>query len=526
MPRLLAIEWDPREFRLALANQQRGKLTIEALERVEIPAADGEPDPAELGARLGEAVRRIGAGRARVLIGLGRPQIELRQLTLDEVADDDLPGAVRAAWQSETNAGADAIVDFVPRQPTDDGRRQVGAACLSAGMLATLNEICRAAGVKPARVLASPYAGTSWYLAWGRPAGRTCLLVDRAGEEADLWVVARRDLIFTRTARLPAPAEGEDGGSPLVGEIKRTLVAVANQPGGQPVEIEAIVVCGSAGHDRELLQRIAAELKHPVEIFDPLTGPELAPSAKDALPESRGHWTSTLGLLLAESDEHSGQIDFLHPRRPPRRLDRRQASLVGMVGGLVLLAAGLLAYAWTTLGRLDDQLARLKAQSTELDSAVKRANEKQEAVATISQWADGEVNWLDELRDLSARFPKRRDGVLQRITLGRNPSGGGMIELAGLVRDPTIVGRMENTLRDAHHEVRSKRVQESRQGHSYTWQFESSVSITPRTREEYLASLPAEVLAPVARQGESEPLRPVATPPAEPPLPQPPGARP
>ena len=110
-------------------------------------------------------------------------------------------------------------------------------------------------------------------------------------------------------------------------------------------------------------------------------------------------------------------------------------------------------------------------------------------MAAIEEWSLGGVCWLDELRDLSMRFPKPRDAVVLRMTLGGSPTGGGTIELEGLVRDHSIVRRMETGLRDDHHEVSTRRVQESVQGATYTLRFDTSIGVSTRDKSEYQSHL-------------------------------------
>jgi hypothetical protein len=65
------------------------------------------------------------------------------------------------------------------------------------------------------------------------------------------------------------------------------------------------------------------------------------------------------------------------------------------------------------------------------------------------------------------------------------------VEFTGLVRDPLIVARMEQNLRDQHHDVRSKRIQERGPG-KYSWVFETSMSVSGRDKQSYLeAQAPA-----------------------------------
>ena len=130
---------------------------------------------------------------------------------------------------------------------------------------------------------------------------------------------------------------------------------------------------------------------------------------------------------------------------------------------------------------------RVDGELKEKDDLLKRTSETSERVEAISDWQAGEVVWLDELRDLSRRLPSSRDVVLLRMSLMPERSGGGTVEFSGLVRDPLIVARMEQNIRDQYHDVRSKRIQERGAG-KYSWVFETSMSVSGRDKQSYLAS--------------------------------------
>jgi len=117
---------------------------------------------------------------------------------------------------------------------------------------------------------------------------------------------------------------------------------------------------------------------------------------------------------------------------------------------------------------------------------VKRTAGQRALVEAIGPWEKGEVVWLDELRDLSMRFPSSRDLIVQRMTMTADRSGGGGIEFSGTVRDPQVVTRLEQDVRDQYHEVRSKRLQERDQGKGYPWVFETSMSVAGRDKESYV----------------------------------------
>ncbi len=156
------------------------------------------------------------------------------------------------------------------------------------------------------------------------------------------------------------------------------------------------------------------------------------------------------------------------------------------VTAVVLAALAIGYYVWSEAAAADDRIRGLAAEFKEIDDLLKRTAEQSQRIEAIGQWQAGEVVWLDELRDLARRLPASRDLVLMRMSLLPERSGGGTVEFTGLVRDPLIVARMEQNLRDEHHDVRSKGIKERGAG-KYSWGFETSMSVIGRDRQSYLA---------------------------------------
>ena len=74
-------------------------------------------------------------------------------------------------------------------------------------------------------------------------------------------------------------------------------------------------------------------------------------------------------------------------------------------------------------------------------------------MAVIDAFAAGDVNWLDQLHELSQEFPSAADAVVDSATFSTLTEGGGQIFLEGYVRDPAVIEQMESRLRDAQHQV-------------------------------------------------------------------------
>jgi intergrase/recombinase len=69
---------------------------------------------------------------------------------------------------------------------------------------------------------------------------------------------------------------------------------------------------------------------------------------------------------------------------------------------------------------------------------------------------------------------------------------GGTIDLVGIVRDPIVVSRIESNLRDEHHQISSRHMQERLQEDNYSWHFESTIGVTPREAKQYVSHLPPD----------------------------------
>jgi Tfp pilus assembly protein PilN len=164
------------------------------------------------------------------------------------------------------------------------------------------------------------------------------------------------------------------------------------------------------------------------------------------------------------------------------------------VGGMLAVVALVLGiYVWGELSEVREENAALRARLRELNETARKAVQQRDRIEAIAGWRARDVQWLDELRDLSVRFPPPRDAVLMRMTMRPAQSQGGVIDLQGLVRDPNIVVNMERQVRDRFRNVRSRRIQQRALEDDYTWLFETSVSVFPRRPDQYLAPPPTDL---------------------------------
>ena len=492
---LLAIDWDRREARYVLASAAGERLKVHAVAAVPlVDVAEGghAPHP-DIGNSLRAALAEQKVGRAVALVGVDRSSVELLQFSLPPAQDSELPEMVaNQAMRQSPQVTEESILDFLPLGDVANAPRNVVAAALSPQRLQEITATCAVAGVKPGRLLFRPLASASLLTRAAAPSEQVCLVVNRLADEVDLTVLVEGRPSLLRTVRLPAVSSEDKLTQRLIGEINRTaVVAMQNESEGGP--IERVYLLGSPGKRQWLADRIRDDLLLPVTVVDPFDFVDLA---DEPVPANPGRFAPLLGMLLDEIHDGAHAIDFLHPRKQPEPPNyRRVATVGGVLVAAVVLAAGYLV--WDRVSSIDSEIERLTQRRQELKETLKKATDQKRIVREVEGWQASDVTWLDELRDLSVRFPSARDAIVLRMTLTPARGGGGAIDMDCLVRDPTIVVRMEHGIRDQHHQVRSKRVQQRDREKSYTWQFETSMVVARRDKDDYLGR-PAEAAPPKA----------------------------
>ena len=120
-----------------------------------------------------------------------------------------------------------------------------------------------------------------------------------------------------------------------------------------------------------------------------------------------------------------------------------------------------------------------------------KVGRRQRVATAITNWQADDINWLDELRDLSIRFPGPAEALVQRMNV-TPVNQGNLVTLQLRVKDPSVVPLMEANLRDEYHAIQSKRVSEIPDAEEFGWQLDTTILVRPRPRELYLPYLAME----------------------------------
>jgi hypothetical protein len=297
------------------------------------------------------------------------------------------------------------------------------------------------------------------------------LLVELFSDQADLTATIGDRVLFLRTMRLDAePARRQS----LVAGIRLTMAAVQNQCGRT---VAGILLCGQGDADAELARQIEKDTAVRTTLFDPFDSLELGQRLRGSPPPNPGRFAAVLGMLVAEFDQARHAIDFLHPRRPVEQKPPRNKWKIAAV------AAGILLLAYFVYGRVQHwqlaaEVAELEVRSHELDDALAAADKVRASAVEIGKWADGEVVWLDHLRELSGDLPPAQGIMLGRITmLIPSPAAGGEMQLEGWASNADSIAAMEKSLRAHARRVVGINSHEDGSKPPYAWQFNTSVSV-------------------------------------------------
>lgn len=454
MTKLVAIEWDSREARLAVATATRGTARIEELFAVSLVAEDGEtalPD-AEVAQRISAAIASRQLAGSETLIAVARASIELKLLSLPPAPDAEVPELVRFLSVKEFNNLADDWpLDYIPRTGSETEPRTVLAAALAPVAMNEILAVCRTAQLEPKHMVLRPSAAAS-LLRRRKSDVRVRLLVDVLVDEADLTVLVDETVVFMRTARVSHGLSEAERKAALITETRRTLAAVANQLSGQ--KVEQLYVCGDGPLERALATAVEEQLRLPSVVFDPLADLDRSTDLRQRPPQDAGRFGPLLGMLLDEVGGTPHAIDFLSPKKKPQPKSRkREYMLAG--AALVLIAVLGIGATFRALWARDEENAALARRVEDNKKLVIEAQQSVKEWEELEKWQAADVPWLDKLASASARMPPAEDMIFTKVQIGADNRGPSII-VDGLAKNVAVIDAAEGSMRDPTHRVESK----------------------------------------------------------------------
>jgi Tfp pilus assembly PilM family ATPase len=480
MANLVALEWDGREARVAIASTRGNEAIVEEAFAIDlgIDASDeGTVGVAEIGDRLAEVCAERGLRGAETLVSLGRSNIELRLLSLPPAPPEEIPDMVRfQAMQAFTAIGEDWPLDFV-ELGADEESINVLAAVVSSRQVNQIKDVCASSELKPRCLVLRPFAAAS-LLNRGQvlSADRAGLVVDVLADGADLTAVSEGQVVFMRTVRLPDMEDANTLARSILGEIRRTIGAAQNQMGGR--RIEQIVVCGSEEEHAILRTTLHDSLSLDVLSFDPFQAVRLGRSLRSQRPADSGRYAPLLGMLADEAAGKPHAIDFLNPRKRPAPPSTARRNLLIAATALTVVAVVTFGM-WTKLRQLDDDIAVLDMKSAAMDEAVDAARALVGKADAVKEFTDGDITWLDEIHKVARKLPDADHVILDEVLVQTELTRGGSMILKGNVTDSDVIAEFEDSLRYNENIVVGRYGTIDRNRRDYPYTLDTTVIVVP-----------------------------------------------
>ena len=481
MSRFLAIDWDHQHLQVIYASLKHGKV------RVWKAAAwreERSPNPAEaeeLGQHLRKRLKEAGIPAAAVLACVGRDRVILKEIRHPPVPPAEEAAVVRFQAVKELNDSPDdVVIDYVPDESA--GERKALALVVRRELLQTYQTLCKAAGLKLVGLCPRPFGTAQCVPGSGKDAVAVLTLSERWAEFA---VVRGRKLVLTRSL------SAEAGEAALLGEVRRNLAVYANQNAQHPVRGLFVADATEAG---TVAEQLADKLAIPVRPLDPFADLEAA----DLPAERPGLFAGAAGLLRAQA-AGALPINFVKPREPRAARDPDQLKVAVAVAAAVLVLVGGIVFGWFQLSAKEREIRLLSQQQTDLDLQLGALEDDARRIKAIGDWTGSAVVWLDELYDLTERFPDlktmRLTGLSGELSTTGQAKGKtqGKITLRGVTSDPKGAQTLADRLaQEGNYSVRDTNVSRNATVDQFKFgqQFVTQVDVEPRPAAKYVRRLP------------------------------------
>jgi Tfp pilus assembly PilM family ATPase len=366
------------------------------IQRAAVWKEDQSPNPAEaeaLGRLLRERLKDAGIAPAPVLACVSRDRVILKEVRYPQVPAHEEPAVVQFQVSKElTDAPDEVVLDYAPAPQTRaNGEQHALAVVIRRELLSTYESLCRGAGLKLAALTPRPFGMVAcWKHVVGAEASEAAVALLTVEEEgAEFCIVHRDQLLLTRSLA---------AGTALAGEVRRSLAVYAAQ--GSPAPVRAVYVAGGEEHApfRARLGDILGMAVHPMDPFAGVQRPEIPAT-------DRGGFVSAVGLLSAYAQRAELPINFAQPKKPkpPRNVNKTRLVAAASVAAVLLL--GAVGYCSMLLAEKQQEVEYASLHKTQLDRELTVLEEDWNRIAALDDWNQGGIVWLDEIYDLTSRFP-------------------------------------------------------------------------------------------------------------------------
>lgn len=444
---MLAIDWEKNQLCGVEADVSRGRVKIKRCFTFSWPEDINPIERAEeAGAWLKEQLAEARISDRQAVVALPREDAVVRHLELPASPDSEIPDLVRFQASTKSTLPLDRLcLDHLPlpARVGFDGR-DVLMSTISRQLADAIKKVLQAAGVELISLGITPVATAELISRVEQKGDRAAasdssLVVSRHGNRVEISVVRRRALLFTHSARLGSEDTEEQDTQSILAEISRSFVAL--QKTQLEIDIGRAWVVGSNEDSRPLVEALKKRMAITtiatdtcdVQTIDPLqaTGVELAASEA---PGNHTLYGGPVGMLMAREDRLVEAVDFLNPRKPIVKPDRRKYKAAAIAAAVVVLIG--LFYGWRhfAIKSLQDQITALSAETKRTQKMLKDNQPELIAQSQVSEWIEGSVDSLDQMRQIVEIMDGTEQYYLSELRIDQGTSTLGTINAEGAAK--------------------------------------------------------------------------------------------
>ncbi|QDU55442.1 type IV pilus biogenesis protein PilM [Aeoliella mucimassa] len=486
MSDFVLLDWDTRQVRLLACSHSGGVLSVRHAESAPL---EDEVSAASLIAAFSPLVKRVSGGKHKAVLVLGGRDVQSRILRIPPVPAEELPDMVRLRAGTEfSTADETAIVDYLPLLEPEDEPATLLVARTAENRLELAKQVCGKLQLGLQHISLQGDGIASLAIAGNESLARgTHLVAACRNDGVDLVGLYDGKLASVRAVPLPKDGDLATQTKAVAREIRRTIAALAS--GLEASQIESLVWLTANEHDQALAESCGNELARKMVAVDLTSLPGLRLNDLEST-DTLAPFANLLGTAIM-ADEAKLGFDFLAPRKAPEpKKPFTMYALAGTLAAIVLLGGGWLIH--SSVASIESKADAAQAQLATLRNDIEEMSDEVKQSQQIQQWHNTNVNWLDELDRIAVtlrpepldnheKFDKEGDVILTRINVrqaaGKNGRGG-TVELAGGVREFSVIDEMEQRLGGADREVQQKPAIEDPDAKPYVWSFQNDIVVT------------------------------------------------
>ena len=482
------IEWD--RDRLVVA---RGRTDGNRVEITESRIIDRPADAADMLSVVDQLKQfggsTLGKNRPQVTVVFPRQFVTIHRIQLPQVTDAELPDMVRMQATMRLTVPLESVsMDFAPL-PVIVGSmtRDVLLVTAPNDQVTQARRTLSEAGLEHKELRVSAFCLAQ------AAAQAGILTASTDASLVDVIVLMRRDFIEVTFLRGTAVLYSHSGSSwssadaierTLRSELTRARMSAAESLGDH--KIRRILLIGSTDTTSAVSDQLALRFDSAsIERIDPATA---LVHGKLAEGVTATDVVALAGAIRGDAKATVAAVDLINPRKPPEKKDyRRIATLGGTLVALLLFAA---VYFWRQgqITELTEQKNMLLASNGAIRQKLTAGESELNQAGRIGEWADRDIEWLDEVVRLQAVLPSTDRFFVDNFQFSTvQKNGTGIIKLEGYAKSTADIEEVGRVLSEAGYGVKAY----------------SPVPISASAAPEYTIRVNLELSLPEAKEGQS-----------------------